>query len=785
MLVCTIAYGQAIQSITGRVINAEGRALFGNAIIMAPEDSSMIQGTPFFEGDFELSELSHRQVLLKLSSLAFQDTYLTVTYEGQARVNLGDIVVAEAENELDEVMVVGQRSLVSEKADGSLEIQVANTTLATSTSVNEILGKSPGVVMNEDDEISIFGKGAAIVFINGLRVENERLSTLSPSNIESIEIISNPGPRYDAEGNAVINIITRRNVDQGAKGMVKNYLSYSDFGGPQNRTDLNYSYSRPRWTLNGNYAYLTGKDRRILETTRTRNTSEDFFRSDLITDWQYEYNTFSNYGVGLQYSIHANHYWSFQYTGAYEAMGGEQLSRNAITDREVGIYKSTLQRDDQTLKNNASANYYIQTDSLGSNLFVGAQYASYHDDFNYDISQNSTVEGGQRDDLILNTGFNDTDILSVQADYSQVFNDKYQLELGVKYSKAAIRSNTAFFDIAEDESRTRDDALSNDFDYDERVPAAYANLKGNLNAGVNYSVGLRGEYTDYALTTSVDGGKLMEDQYVNLFPNASVNASFSEEANGYLTYASRIIRAPYDALNPFVLYQDAFTSIQGNPDLQPSVVHAIELGGAYRGWGLKTAYTHTKDPIDGGAFQSDEDPRVYILQRTNLSQGDTYTATLSKNINLAGWRSINNGSISYSNLIDDAQRFEMGENRPYYYLYSQNSVDIKDWFTLYVTGWYLSNKRDGINNEKDLSSVNVGLEKKLWHDQLVVNLDFNDIFHEVRYDGEYTLGQTDIVYANTVNTNYVRLSLTYNFGKLKEVSYQNKNVGESETQRAQ
>ena len=782
---CTISYGQAIQSITGKVVDATGQGLFGNAIVVSPEDSSTIQGTPFFEGDFALSGLSHQQVLLKLSSLAFQDTYLTVTYEGQARVDLGNMVVDEAENELDEVMVVGQRSLVTEKADGSLEVKVANTTLATSTSVNEILSKSPGVVMNEDNEVHIFGKGAAIVFINGLKVENERLSTLSPSDIESIEIISNPGPRYDAEGNAVINIITKRHVDEGSKGLVKNYLSYSDFGGPQNRTDLNYSYSQNRWTLNSNYALLTGQHRHILETTRTRDVPEDFFQSHLLTDRHYDLENDSNYGLGAQYSVSSDHYLSLQYTGAYEKTGGEQVSTNVIEYDEVGVYESTLGYDDQILTNTLSANYYVSTDSLGSNVFAGFQYAAYRDDFDYDIQQTSTIGGKQQNDFINNGGENDTDVFSAQIDYTKAFNDQYSLELGIKFSRATIQSYTTFSDIDENGIRTRNDALSNNFDYDERVPAAYANFKGSLTPDVKYSLGLRGEYTDYALATSVDGGRLIEDQYVNLFPNASVNASLSEEANGYFTYASRIIRAPYEGLNPFVVYQDAFTSIQGNPNLQPSIVHAIELGGAYREWSLKTAYTYTKDPIDGGAFQSDEDPRVYILQRTNVSREDSYTATLSRNINVGGWRSINNASVSYSTLVDDAQRFEIGQNRPYYYLYSQNSIDVKDWFTLYVTGWYLSNKRDGINDEKDLSSVNVGLEKKLWHDQFIVNLDFNDIFHEVRYDGEYTLGQTDIIYANTMNTNYVRLSLTYNFGKLKEVSYQNKNVGESETQRAQ
>jgi hypothetical protein len=553
----------------------------------------------------------------------------------------------------------------------------------------------------------------------------------------------------------------------------------------QNRTDINYSYAKGKWALSGNYAFLKGKDRHILETTRTRNGDEDYFRSQLKTDRRDELDNYSNYGLEGQYNFSPNHYLSLQYSGAYESLSGEQSNTNSITYDEAAVYESTLRNDDQVLKNNVSANYSIQADSLGSNLFIGVQYASYYNDFDNDIDQTSTVNEEQTTQMIHNIGANNTGIVSAQVDYTSVFTHEHQLEFGVKYSSASIRSNTTFYGILQDGQKIRDDALSNHYDYEERVPAAYANFKGRMSGIINYSIGLRSEYTHYVLNTSVDEGRKIDDQYLNLFPNASLSTQFSDEANLYLTYSSRINRAPYNRLNPFVVYQDAFTSIQGNPDLRPSIVQSLELGGGYKGWSVKTSYSYTKDPIDGGAFQSKTDPRVYILQRTNLSRGHLYSATLSKNINLPWWRSINTASMSYSNLIDDARRFEVGETYPYYYLYSQNSFDVNDWFTLYVTAWYLSNKQDGINNEKDLSSINIGLEKKVLRDRVIVNLDFNDIFHETRYDGEYTLGLTDIVYANTVNTNYIRLSLTYNFGKLKRFNYKNTNVGESETQRAQ
>ena len=331
---------------------------------------------------------------------------------------------------------------------------MANTALATSTSVNELLSRSPGVVYNADGEIGIFGKGAAIIFINGVRVSTDRLTALSPTAIETIEIISNPGPRYDAEGNAVINIITKANSEPGGQGTVKNYYSYSDFVGYDNRTSVDYSYARGSWSANVNYGLQRGHNRHIQRTSRTRNVPGDFFRSTIKNDWQYAYDNFSNYGLGGQYNFGADHYLSVQYTGAYEDLGGWQLSDNTIEDRQRIVYNTNIARDDRTWKNTVNANYHRPIDSVGSYLFVGSQLANYVDDFDNDISEASTVEQEDRLALINNTGGNEISIFSTQLDYEKVLNQRYSLEGGGKLGYVYISSSTTFFNIGENDART-------------------------------------------------------------------------------------------------------------------------------------------------------------------------------------------------------------------------------------------------------------------------------------------------------------------------------------------
>ncbi|MEO1050067.1 MAG: outer membrane beta-barrel protein [Bacteroidota bacterium] len=775
--------GQTIQSVSGRVINSSNEPTFGNVIVLSPKDSTIITGTSFIEGYFELSNLNTTSLFLKLTSLEFEDLFITIVFEGEPNIDLGDIMVSDAPIKLEEVVVAAQAPIVAQRPDGSIELKIANTALASSTSALEIIGKSPGVLVDENDEISIFGKGNAVIFINGIKADNQRLSTISPSTIASIEIITNPGPRYDAAGNAVINVITKRNLDEGTKGVVKNYYSYNDFAGYENRINTDLNYKKGKWSLNASYGLLIGNDRWSKTTTRTRNESDDFFSSDIALDWLYERNNFSNYSFGGQYDLTDDSYLSLEYNGAYEDMGGDQLSNNTIIDGGTGVYNSLLIMDDLNRKNIFNINYFDRMDSLGSNLFIGSQYASYRNDFDNDITESSTVDGIETIAMINNVGEGDIQIFSVQADYTKVYSDKISLEMGGKFSYVDNTSFTDFFDLQEGGALVRNIGLSNSFQYYERVPAAYVNFKKRINDNTNYSLGFRTELTDYTLATSVDEGSVIEDNYINIFPNASFDTRISNRTNVFFTYSSRILRPSYESLNPFVIYQDEFTSIRGNPDLQPSRIHSLEIGGAYDDWHLKMGYTYTIDRITRAAFQLEEGSREYVLQSTNFDKEHAFLISLSRNINLKWWQSTNNLSASYNNLIDGSGIFEIRDNEPSFYFYSQNSFKVDDWITIYLTGWYLSDLQDGVYLRENQSTVNIGLEKDFLNGVLRCNLDFNDIFHTIRADGNYRSGTTDIVYGNTFNTNYVRFSASYSFGKLKKSHYKNRKVGESERRR--
>ena len=136
-------------------------------------------------------------------------------------------------------------------------------------------------------------------------INYERFAAIPVSQILKIEVISNPSSKYDAEGKAVINIITKKNIENGIFGSASQQITVSEFAG--NR------YQDGCWILEllqkENFRLLLwsglqlGKGRELLYTTRTRPNPEDYMRSELTTDWRRQFNNYSNFGFGLQYHV--------------------------------------------------------------------------------------------------------------------------------------------------------------------------------------------------------------------------------------------------------------------------------------------------------------------------------------------------------------------------------------------------------------------------------------------------------------------------------------------------
>jgi hypothetical protein len=777
------AIGQQVYSLNARVINAGQEPIAVHARLLSIPDSAVLKSGLFPDGVVSFPAIPQKNAVLRLSSLSFADTLILIHHDGQPQLNLGMLVMQERNFQLNEVRISGQAPLVRQGSNGSVDVQVTGTILAGSTSVTQILERSPGVTFNEG-RISVVGKGEALIFLNSQAITYEQLAAIPVSQIVRVEIIANPSSRYDAEGKSVIRIITKANAEKGTTGSVTQQYTYSDFAGGESNTLSDLNYRKGKLTIAANYTLRAGHDREILHTTRTRPATTNFLHSDLTTDWQRKLRNYSSYGIGTQYNLSENTYFSLGYKGNLDKLGGSQDSRNTITDAiNQGIYNSRLAKNEKRLNHSLIFNYNRTLDSLGSAFFLGSQVARFRTDVHDQISENNALNDSTFTRRLKNDQSYYITIFSTQADYTKVFGSDKKLETGLKLTYANTASGTDFLVAASGEYFQPDPKLSSQFEYTEWLPAAYINYSGAISKSVRFGAGIRNEWTHYNLNTTAGAGQVIQKSYFNVFPNFLLTKTVSDDLAFRLSYVAKITRPRYQALNPWVIYQDPFTSIQGNPGLRPEKVHAFEIGMNYRQFDLRAGYNYTLDPISGAALRGDG-PNSYVLKGINLEKDHTFFLSGSATLTVGWWNTTNTVTLSQSNSIDNQYGFELVKPRPQLYAYTSNTFTIKNLVKIQLLAWYLGDKYYGLYYNKSRATVTLGLEKDFFKNAWKLRFTANDLFHQTNVAGTYSVGETDIYFDRTYPTSNFTISLTYRFGKPLKTSYRSKSTAETEQNRA-
>lgn len=772
---------QQTYSITVKVTDAKRQPLPVTAVILSAADSSLITGSIFDDGTVYLTQVFNPKILLRLSMLSFEDTTMVVENNGLPAINLGTIVMNEQNQQLDEVRINGRPPLVSHGKNGSIEIQVPGTLLAGSSTVVELLERSPGLSV-VDGRITFIGKGEAIIFLNGRPITPEQLSAIAVNQILKVEILANPSSKYDAEGKAVVNIITKTNPEHGLSGSMTQQYSYSDFAGGESNTLFDINYIKNKVSVAGNFGFLSGNNREILFTIRARPAAADFLRSELTTDWKRKFNN-PNLGLGLQYDMNERSNFSLSYKGNFDNLGGSQDSKNALkTITEKSLYTSYIDKNEDRRNHSLSANYNNTLDTAGSNIFVGSQYTRYKTATNDLIHEDNFVGDSNIRKLIKNEVAQDITIWSTQADYTKVFNADRKLEAGVKFSYAGNVSQTDFMTSDLENKFQPDTNLSSKFRYTELLPAAYVTYNATVGKSINLAIGVRGEWTHYRLNTNAGNGQVTESSYLNLFPNLLLSKTISDRLKIRASFVSKISRPRYQALNPFVIYQDPFTTIEGNPNLKPEKIQVFELGANYGSFDFRAGFNYTLDPLSAAALRGNR-PNSYVLKGINLQKDYTWATSASYALNLNWWNSTNTVTITYSKSIDNQHNFAFVKPKPQVYLYSSNTFNVNNLFKIQMLAWYLGDRYYGLYYNKSRATVTLGVEKSLLKNTLIIRFTANDIFHQTNASGTYSVGQTDIYFDRAFSTNYFRLAATLRLGSMK-AKFNNKVSGESENSRA-
>ena len=305
-----INYSQELYELKGELkfIN-DTNIVRGNAILLSAVDTSFIKSVNLEIGKFTFNQIIQNKAILKIQLFEFAkyDSLILVNLTS-SNTDLGIIKIHPKAEELNGVTVSSKAPLFESKPDGTYVINVSNSILTASTSVTDLLSKSPNIYIDENG-ISVVGKGRAIIYLNNKRIIASQLSSVQVSQVKKIEIITNPSSRYDSDGKAVINLITFKSQYEGVQGstnMEKHLLS---------NTSFNLNWKKKKWSTVINYGqdlgtnWETNKMRREVNSNLGHTISENNFEDNSKVKYV------SNYLIGIGYDIDSTSFITLEYMG--------------------------------------------------------------------------------------------------------------------------------------------------------------------------------------------------------------------------------------------------------------------------------------------------------------------------------------------------------------------------------------------------------------------------------------------------------------------------------------
>ncbi len=735
----------------------------GNVMILSPIDSTLIVGDVFFDGQLALEKIESKEFLLKISALGYEDYLESFIHFGfEESLDIGRIQLKA--QWMEGVEIIGRSALFEQKGS-DLTVNVANTALSNAGTAMDIIRSSPKVLVNQDGQISVLGKGNALIYLDGqLIASNQILSELSSSDIKEIEIITNPSAKYDASGNAVINIVTKGRALEGYKiGLVQELGKGKFYRGT---AEANAYYKVGKVMVQGSYSYRPWTFGNQFRQTRwlLNDDQESITDNHYLLKHAFQGNTFTFKSV---YDVNSKSVAGIQYTGTFR--GADKTGDNFRTAKfsdapDFSIDTDVTGRSNQT-SNTVKAFYEYQLDTMGSKISVNGQYSAFGFVNNENIDQLFTDDLGSSIITRRSRNGNQIGITSIQLDVQKYISKNSSVEMGLKNAMVGNGNTVEFEDLSENNWNLLPE-FSNIYNYREQISAGYFMFK--RKGKVNITAGLRAEYTH----TQGDNGNevegvIVDRNYLNFFPSFNINKAYSENLNVGLNYSRRINRPVFQDLNPYILYVDSLVSLRGNPTLLPEYSQNVSASINYKSLNIDLNFTHTEDKINQ-LFRSldPENPNVIAFVKENLNYTRLYSVSAShpfKYKSFSGFLTV--GGFYDQHNIDDVNQ-ALANNKPGYFL-SGNSTFVLPYdvrFDVFFN--YTSSRVDGVYIDNPISMVNCTLSKSLLNKRLKLILHANDIFDRNKFTGVTTFNNMSGSYLSEGDWHYFKVGLRWNFGKL-------------------
>ncbi len=644
---------KGIGKITGTILSEGDQNPVEFSTISLFREADLIDGTITDEkGKFVLNELIDGTYKLEISFLGYEKTVVEdVEIKKERSINLGKIFLSEGAATLEEVTVTGERSLIEEKVD-RMVYNADQDKLSKGSDAADVLRKVPLLTVDLEGNVSLRGNENIRVLINNKPSTivaasiADALKMLPADMIKTVEVITSPSAKYDAEGSGgIINIITKKNNLEGY------YLNInSGFGLRGSNLGLNGSLRRGKFgaTLGGfGRAFYNDAESSMEQLTKSRNIFTDQFANSS------DNGLFGRYNLGFDYDIDKTQFLSGGVRFGIRNFKTDQLQTTNVSSD--GVLLRTNLRDINSRRFSGSTDFnvdYLKIISSGHEFSISTLYSRN------DANSNFTSANLDADENFLNSIKNLDDNLNqeitFQTDYIRPIGKNQIFEIGGKGIFRAVDSDFSY------EAATTEGVFTPDFsrpagtlDYDQNVAAAYTSYTYSTPGKYTFKAGVRWEHT--FIDAFQDGEDINIPDYSNVVPSINVSKTFKDFTTIKLGYNRRIQRPGLRQLNPNINFQNSQDIQIGNPDLRPELANNIELGISKL---IKKTYLNvsffgrtTDNAINQVRFPLDTAQGAIITTYDNIGKEQSVGMNLFANVNLSDKFSINGGvNLRYASL---------------------------------------------------------------------------------------------------------------------------------------
>lgn len=789
-LLLPLLAGAQPYTLKANILEANNAPAEGEFLVLEYSTGNLIAAQPFQKGMLNLHYENADTLLLKIYAPGCNDTSMVmVPLKSEAIHDLGTIHLSPSRL-LQEVIVSTYQPMFAKTAEGT-RINVENTLLSTCASASELLSKTPGISI-VGNKIFVFGVGEGMLMLNGKEIAFETFRSLPPGEISNIELITSPGAKYDARGKAVVIITLKKGYLEGAvatwtENVSSAFVPNARFGAYTLLTSsLNVNYRKNKFHLTAYYANDYGVNwnenryaTRISRSDGVYNTmsyyQEDSYSRNMHT-----------YRLGAAYDLSDRSSISAQYDGLFNSfyLNVHQNGDYYTPQQELSLIRMQNDATTRLLNHSVNVNYLLKLDSLGkSNLFVGAQFNAFENNLFDNITETITPFGEEAyTSKRINDGHNLIQLATVQVDLTKQL-ERIVVESGFKLAQTTNSGEIKFYSKSETGSYyVENHALSNGNLYREVTPAIYTNLRGSFKK-TTISAGVRVEYSNVSGYSKKTNTFLVDSNYVNLFPALKVSRELSEKITGSISYARKINRPLYQDMDPFMWYLDSLTSIQGNPKLVPELINQLEYRMSYLALAMRVGFTQSTNTIWAITKQGTAGPNSLVYTKDNIQHRYAYTIAVDIPIEREKYYSYTTIACNWYQFEDSRTEYSSTAGTPQVYLYTYHQFILPRLVNFEIYGEYYGKSSDGFTIKFPYYYLTAGVSRSFFKNTLSLQLTFNDLLRTARWRGVRTIGSYQNDYNQRINSHYLRFTLSYKFGGLRNFGYANKNINEKEFNR--